>query len=320
MANNHKCAIIADPSSSGWDFASKLYEKIRDKTDKFELNKVNIKKFRDKEIKPKIELNIRNKDCYFIHDSNKDPKSWFLELCLINSAIKGSSAERIIDVLPYLRFCRQDRKDESRVPISAKVVSDVIGIYADRVLTMDVHSHQIQGFYNIPFDNLYSFPTVISNINQEDSNILDNSVIMSTDAGGASRAKSFAERAGKKEVAIGYKVRNKDGDVETLKILGEVKNKNVLILDDIVDSGTTINMAAYAARMNGANKVYGYCTHGLFTKGIEYVTKNFDTFFLGDTLYNNNPPKNTRIISFVPLFAEAIYRINEGKSLSELFE
>jgi ribose-phosphate pyrophosphokinase len=316
-----KYSIVADPESPGWEFAKKLYDELRMKGDMFELNKISIKKFRDGEIKPKIELNVRERHCFFIHDSSLNASEWFLQLCLINEALANSSAYKIINVLPYLKFSRQDRKDESRVPISARVVADVIGLYANRVLTLDVHNPSIQGFYNtpIPFDSLFSFPTVINHLKKHHPEILNNLVIMSTDAGGAQRAKMFAKCLGTKDIAVGYKSREKVNEVESLRILGDVKERNVLIIDDIVDTGGTLIKAAEALRKEGVNKVYAYCTHGLFTKGHKQVTDCFDRFFIGDTIKQPDDI-NADIISFIPLFAEAIYRISEGYSLSELFK
>lgn len=317
----HKCCILADPNTPGWEFAQKIYEELRMKSDLFELNKVHIKKFRDGEIKPKIELNVRERYCFFIHDSNSSPSEWFLELALVNQALVNSSAYKVINVLPYMKFSRQDRKDESRVPISAKVVADVIGLYANRVLTLDVHNLAIQGFYDtkVIFDSLYSFPTVINYLKKHHPEIINDLVIMSTDAGGAQRAKMFAKSLGIKEIAVGYKNREKAGEVDKLKVLGNVSNKNVLVIDDLVDSGGTLIKAAEALRSEGANKIYAYCTHGLFTKGSFEVTTSFDKFFIGDTI-KQKPETNAEIISFIPLFAEAIYRISEGESLSELFK
>ena len=316
---NEKCSIIADPEGKGWEFACKVFEELSLRTAKFELNKVHIKRFRDGEIKPRIESNIRERRCFFIQDSNANPSNWFTELCLVNHALKNSSAYKIVNVLPYLKFSRQDRKDESRVPISARVIADIIGLYADRVLTIDAHNPTIQGFYCIPFDDLHSFPTVIHYLKKNFAGILADPVVMSTDAGGAQRAKMFAKALKIKNVAVGYKTREVVGEVESLKILGDVENKDVIIIDDIVDSGNTLISASKAARQAGAKKVYAYCTHGLFSEGVKKVTDCFDKFFIGDTV---KQPKNENleIISFAPLFAEAIYRISEGESLSELFK
>ncbi|MDP2924738.1 MAG: ribose-phosphate diphosphokinase [Nanoarchaeota archaeon] len=317
----HKSIIIADPEGYGWEYASKIYEELKIRLCDFELSPVNIKKFKDGEIKPKIEKNIRKRNCYFIHDPNLYPADWFLQLCLVNQALKKSAAQEIINVLPYLKFSRQDRKDESRVPISAKVIADVIELYADRLLTLDFHNPAIDGFYKIPLDNLSSYPVFVKYIKENHKEILNNLVIMSTDAGGAPRAKAFAKKLRITDFAVGYKSREKANEIESFKILGEIDNKNVLIIDDIVDTGGTLIKACEAVRKQGALKIYGYCTHGLFTEGIKKVTDNFDLFFIGDTIKLKEPPgENVKIISFAPLFAEAISRMCEGESLSELFD
>lgn len=318
----HRSTILADPEGYGWEYAKRIYKELKanPKNNSFELNKINIKKFKDGEFKPKIELNVRKRNCYFIHDPTLPPSEWFAELCMINQALRKSSAQEIIDVFPYLKFSRQDRKDESRVPISAKVVADVIELYAGRVLTIDFHNPAIDGFYKIPVDNLSSYPVVVKYLTEHHPDILKNLTIMSTDAGGAPRAKAFAKKLGISDVAIGYKSREKANEVESFKILGEVNGKNVLIIDDMVDTGGTLIKASETARSSGALKVYGYCTHGLFTEGMRKVTDNFDLFFIGDTLkLKESPGTNVEVISFASLFAEAIYRTSEGESLSELF-
>jgi ribose-phosphate pyrophosphokinase len=314
----HKCSLIADKDGYGWNYTKKIYDYLKNG---FESNQVDIKRFRDGEIKPKIKNNIRKRNCYFIHDTALTPAEWFTEMCLINGTLKKSAAQEIVNVHPYLKYARQDRKDESRVPISAKVVADVIQLYAHRLMTLDVHNQSIDGFYNIPVDNLSSYPVVIKHLKDKHPELLENLVIMSTDAGGAPRAKDFAKKLGISDIAVGYKTREKSGEVESLKILGNIEDKNVLIIDDIVDSGGTLIKAYESARKNRAKKISCYCTHGLFTNGVRKITDCFDYFFIGDTLkLPEKPGKNTEIISFIPLFAEAIKRTSAGESLSELFD
>jgi len=313
------CTLIADPNGKAWPFAFAIYQQLKQRTDRFELHKIIVNEFRDGEIKPKIEKNIRKKQCFFIHDSSLPPAKWFLELCLINQALTISSATEVIDVLPYLLFSRQDRKDESRVPISARVVADAAEQYADRVLTLEVHNLSIQGFYDIVFDNLFSFPTVVTYLKKYYPSFLKNLVIMSPDAGGANRARGLAKQLDITDIAIGYKVREKAGEVSTLKILGDVLGKNVLMVDDIIDSGNTLVKACAAVRAQGAKAVCAYATHGLFTEGTKKLTNCFNKVFIGDTVFNEKDSE-VEVISFAPLFAEAIYRISEGQSLSQLFE
>jgi ribose-phosphate pyrophosphokinase len=316
----YKCSILADPEGKAWDFAYSIYENLRKKSDKFEMNEVRVKRFRDGEIKVKIKENIRRKNCFFIHDSSKQPAEWLMELIFVNEAMKNSSANEIINVLPYTKFSRQDRKDESRVAVNAKALADVICLYANRVLTVDAHFTQIQGFYRIPLDNLYSSNVLLDYLKAKHKDFLGNIVVMSPDAGGASRAKAFATKLGIKDIVIGYKYRKSEGEVNEFKIIGEVAGKNVLIVDDIVDSGNTLIEAARKLREEGAKKVYAYCTHGVFSKNArEKISKELDLMIVSNSIPQ---PKHEKI-EVVPLndfFTEAIYRTSEGFSLSELFE
>jgi ribose-phosphate pyrophosphokinase len=317
----YKCSIIADPEGNAWQFACSVYENLVRKDGKFELNEVKIQKFKDGEIKPKIRDNIRRKNCFFIHDSSLDPAAWLLELILINETMRNSSAQEIINVLPYLRFTRQDRKDESRVPISSRAVAKSIEKYADRVLTIDIHNPAIIGSYEIPFDNLYSFNTVINYLNEKRPGFFEDLVIMSPDVGGAKRARSFVRRAGVERMVVGDKNREENGEVDQIQIIGDVSEKRVLMVDDIIDSGNTLIQAYNAAKRGGAKEIYAYATHGLFTKGFERLTKSLDLVIVGDTVTNPKMKrKGVEIVSFANLFSEAIYRINGGESLSELFE
>lgn len=314
--------IIADKEGKGYDFAQKVYEKIKAKGDDFSLVNVSVARFRDGEILPQIASNVRDKKCYFIHDSNKVPSEWYLELDLINHALKNSSAKSIIDVLPYMKFSRQDRKDKPRVPISVRVVADTIGKYANAVLTLDDHNPANQAAYGIRYDNLSSYPVVADYLMQKNPKMLENLVLMSTDVGGAKRVdsyhKAFTNRGIETDVAICHKRRPKPGEVGELIILGEVNGKNVLILDDLIDSGGSMVKAADEARKKGALKVYGYSTHGIYTKGLNEVLSAFDFMYNGDTLYQEVDPRR-EVISFASLFGEAIYRMDKGESLSELF-
>lgn len=312
-----KYCIIANPKGKSWDFAQGVFNDLRLRSNQFELNEIEVKEFRDGELKPKIKNNVRGKICFLIHDSNERPDRWFLELCLINQALKKSAAKEIINIFPYFKFARQDRKDESRVPISAEVVADVVELYANGVLTLDVHTPAIDGFFKIRFDSLHSFETVVKHLKSKGENF-SNFVVMSPDAGGAARATAFAKRMGINEVVIGYKVRKEAGEVSELKISGDVKDKDVFIVDDLVDSGNTLVKAAKVARENGARKVYAYCTHGLFTLGVDHATQSLDKFYVGDTI-KQQPHEKLEVISFTSLFAEAIYRMSQGMSLSALF-
>ena len=336
----YKCSIIANPEGRAWDFACRIHEELDKKEEDFsEINKLIIKRFNDGESKPKIEKNVRGKNCFFIHDSNENPAYWFLHLCLVNNALKNSSAHEVINVIPYMKFARQDRKDESRVPISTQVIAESIEHDHTRVLTMEVHNPAIQGSFRVPFDSLYSFPTVIDYLQKNYLEILENIVIATPDEGGVKRARAFANRLGNPNISIGSKFRETDGKVERLEFSGDVSGKRVLVIDDIVDSGVTLINASRVLREEmKAAEVYAYATHGLFTKGYEQLSKSFEKIFIGNTVKQPyvvpdnlgredkekyisefKLPENIEYISFVSLFAEAIHRISRGQSLSALF-
>ena len=315
---NHPFCLIAPTEGYGKTYAEAIFRSLEKKNKHFTLNNVEVQKFKDGEYKPRIAANVRKRECYLIHDPSLAPGNWFTQLALTNHALHSSSAREIVNVLPYMRFSRQDRKDESRTPISARVVADSIELYADRVITLDLHNPATQGFYDIPFDDLQSFPTIITYLKEHHPTLFTNLAIMSTDVGGAKRAKAFAKRVGIDKVAIGNKTRPEAGKVKSIQIIGDLEEK-VLIIDDLVDSGNTLVKAAQAARAGGAKEVYGYATHGLFTKGIDTVAQSFDKLFIGDTLPIPAHP-NVEVISFIDLFAEAIHRTAEGESLSDLFK
>jgi len=315
----YKCSILADPEGKAWDFAYSIYETLNKRDSKFEMNEVRIKRFRDNEIKPKIRDNIRRKNCFYIHDSSKQPADWLMELIFVNEAMKNSSANEIIDVLPYIKFGRQDRKDESRVSVNAKALAEVIEMDSNRVLTIDAHSSLLPSFYRIPFDNLYSSKLLHEYLQKNHPDLLDNVAIMSPDAGGASRARAFASKLGVEDIIIGYKFRKTAGEVSEFKIVGEAEGKNILIIDDIIDSGNTLIEATKKLKQAGAKRVCTYCTHGLFSGNArERIRDELDL-----VIVSNSVPQQQDGIEVMPLndlFAEAIYRTNEGSSLSELFE
>lgn len=316
----YNCMILADRQGKAWDFAYSIYEILNKKNKKFEMNELEIKRFKDGEIKARIKENVRKSNCFFIHDSSKDPADWFLELALVNEALKTSSANEITNVLPYMKFARQDRKDESRVSISGKVVADVTGLYADRVITCELHAPQIQGFYNIPVDNLYTFPVFTNYLKEKHKDFLENLVILSPDVGGAVRARALAGRLGIEDIAIGSKVRKEAGKVAEFKILGDVSGKNALMVDDMIDSGGTIETGAITAREQGAKEIYVIATHGIFSENArERLSKVVDKIMVSNTIPQPEHEK-IEVIKLEELFADAINCVNEGKSLSKLFE
>ena len=318
-------AIIANPQEKGYDFAKGIYDYISKKSERnFSVGMGNINRieFKDKEYKIKIEKNIRRKKCIFIHDSNTEPARWFTDLAFTLEAIKYSSPFEITAVLPYTRFARQERKDESRVSVNAKAVANIISTYADRGITCDLHAPQMQEYFSIPFDNLYTFPVLINHLKKNHKESLENLVVVSPDTGGAKRVEAFQKKLAKEgiktDLAIGYKKREKENEVGKIDIMGEVNNMNCLIIDDLIDTGGTLVKTAEVLRKKGARKVMAYGTHGLFSSGTEHLT-GFDCLMTSNTLQAPDN-KDIQIVSLTKLFGEAIYRTIVGKSLSNLFE
>jgi len=317
--------IIADFQSEGFGFAKGIYDYLKHKESKdFSVSLINIEKveFKDSEFKVKIAENIRGKYCFLVHDSNKEASRWLTELIFILEAMSFSSPKEVNVVLPYMRFSRQDRKDESRVGVNAKAVADIVSLYADRGMTVDLHAPQIQEYFSIPFDNLYSLTSLINYLQKSHKEILNDLVVVATDLGGGKRVealvKKLKERGFKAEIAFGYKTREKDDEVAKTIIIGNVEGKNCLIVDDIIDTGGTMARTAEKLKEIGAEKVFAYGTHGLFVDGIEKF-KVFDKVLVSDTL---KAPKaeNIEVVSLVNLFGEAIYRTATGQSLSVLFD
>lgn len=317
-------ALIADSKSLGYNFAKGIYDYLKRKESKvFSVSLIDMEKksFKDGEFKIKIAENIRGKRCFIMHDSNKNPSDWFTELIFVLEATTFSSPEEINIVLPYTRFARQERKDESRVSVNAKALADAVSLYADRGMTVDLHAPQMQEYFSIPFDNLYSLISLINSLQKNHLDFLKELVIVSPDLGGGKRAdyfvKKLKERGIEAGVAFGHKTRERDNEVAKIVIIGDVKDKNCLIVDDIIDTGNTMIKTAEKLKENGAKKIFAYGTHGLFTEGIEKF-KIFDKVFVSDTL---TAPKaeNIEVISLIKLFGEAIYRTATGQSLSVLF-
>jgi ribose-phosphate pyrophosphokinase len=318
---NEGCEIIADPAGRAWEFANKIYNNLNARNKNYHINPLTTKIFPDGEIKIKINECVRGKHCFFIHDSSLNPSVWLTELLLVNETLRNSSAGRVVNVLTYLDFSRQDRKDESRVPVSTRMLAKHLEVDADEVLTMDVHNPSTEAAYRIPFDNLKSFPVVVDQFKLKYPLLLENLVVISPDAGGAGRAQSFASWIGCEDIAIGYKTRSKEGEVKQLRIAGDVAGRRCIIIDDIIDSGGTLLKANEVLRKNGASEVYVYATHAMFTKGTEHLIPYFDRIFVSDTISNPKIKDNPKIevISVDKMFAEAIHRINEGRSLSQLY-
>lgn len=325
----NKVILLADKKSNSWDFAEKIRDYIqKEKETPVHLKEVSINYFRNNEINMEVKTSVRQKDVYFIHDSLKNPQDWWAQLLLLKDLLLSSSAKSVSFVLPNLLYSRKDRKDESRVPISARALANSISPNLKRIITLDLHADQIQGFYpaNVPVDNLYSFPEAVSYLRKNHFSDLENLVVVSPDTGGTTRTKAFLKRLEKaqsgcsKKQEYSFALINKTrlaGKVEKMELVGEVRGKNVLIIDDIIDSGETLCKAADLLKKKHAKKLFCYGTHGIFTKGTKEICEKFEIVMTSNTHYLKD--KKVEIIDISPIFAEAIYRVQTGNSISELF-
>lgn len=316
--------LLADNKSKVWEFAKKIQEYIqREKGIFIPLENVSVNYFRNREINIHVPKNVRKREVYFIHDSTKDPQEWWIELILLKDLLLSASAESVSFVLPDMLYNRQDRKDRPHVPISARALARSISRGLKRIITMDLHAPQIQGFYpeNIPLDNLYSFPALAKYINEKKGSIEDlkKLVILSPDAGGVNRARAFAQRLGSEHpVAFIEKRRMKAGEIDGMYLIGNIKDKDVLIIDDIIDSGETLLKASELLKQNGVRRLFCYGTHGIFTTGTEKICKSFNRVMTSNTHCETR--NNIEVVDVSPVFAEAIYRAEKGESISKLFE
>ncbi len=317
-----KVVLLADPNSRAWDFAIKIKGHIEKERDvQIPLEQVSMQHFRNGEINAEVPENVRKRDVYFIQDSTKNPQEWWVELLLLKDLLLSSSASSVTYVLPDMLYSRKDRKDRPHVPISARALAKSISPNLARIITMDLHIPQIQGFYpeNMPLDNLYSAPHVVHYLRNNPIRDLESTVVLSPDAGGTRRAESFAKRLGSPHpIAFIDKRRIKEGEVEEMRLVGDVKGKNVVIIDDIIDSGTTLLAAAKKLREHEARELYCYGTHGIFTKGTNELTSMFDRVITSNTHYQEG--NSVEVVDVSPVFAEAIFRAQEGLSISKLFE
>jgi len=283
-----------------------------------------IRKFADGEIFVKINENIRGEDVYIVQSTSPPVNDHLMELLITIDAARRASAQRITAVIPYFGYGRQDRKDEGRTSISAKLVANLItSSGANRVVTTDLHAGQIQGFFDIPLDNLFSVNEMIQDM-EKISFEKDTLAIVSPDVGGVVRARAFAKRINASLVIID-KRREKAGESEVMNIIGEVNNKTCILLDDIADSAGTLCNAAMALKKNGAKEIYSYIVHGVLSKDAVEKIKNSDIkeLVLTDSIEASEKVKNTkniRHISIAPLMGEAIKRINSNSSVSALFD
>ena len=287
------------------------------------LTNASIQRFADDEVYVEIKENIRGEDVFVIESLSHPANDNLMELLVIMDALKRASAKRITAVIPYYGYARQARKPGPRTPISAKLVANLITTAgADRVLTLDLHAEQIQGFFDIPTDNLFAGPVFSKDIKEKYD--IGNLVAVSPDIGGVVRARAIANKIGA-SIAIVDKRRSKPGESEVMNIIGDVKGKDCIILDDIIDSAGTISNAANRIMDLGANSITSYVTHGVLTgKALERINNSKLTELVITNSINNQDllsnGNKIRSIDVSNLLGEAIKRISEESSVSSLFD
>ena len=287
------------------------------------LTKANVKRFADQEVFVEVLENVRGQDVFVIQSTSFPANDHIMELLVTLDALRRASAKRVTAVIPYFGYARQDRKPGPRTPISAKLVANLITTAgANRVLTIDLHAAQIQGFFDIPVDNLYGAPLMVSDIlkNMKSKNLM----VVSPDVGGVVRARGLAARIGA-DLAIVDKRREKAGISEVMNIIGDVDGRDCILVDDIVDSAGTLCNAAAALKAKGAKSVSAYTTHGvLANKAVERVNASvLDELIITDSIQptpETRGCKKIRVLPCAPLVAEAIRRISEETSVSSLFD
>jgi ribose-phosphate pyrophosphokinase len=288
---------------------------------KIDLGKCVLERFSDGEIHFYIDENIRGEDIFVIQSGSYEANFHLMELFFMIDAFKRASAERITAVIPYYSYGRQDWKDRPRVPISARLVADLLQTAGvTRVLAMDLHSPQIQGFFSIPVDNLMALPVIDNYIKTLK---LKDLAVVSPDAGGVGRARLFAKRM-RAGLAIIDKRRPAPNEAKVFHVIGEVKDCDVVILDDMVDTGGTLVESAEALKREGARRVFAACTHPVLSgKAVEKIEKsNLETLIVTNTIPLQGKSKSSdkiKTLSVASLFGEAIQRINKGQSVSSLF-
>ena len=299
-----------------------LAEAIADHLD-CPLSDAEIKNFADNEIFVRINENVRGEDVFVIQSTSKPANDNLMELLICMDALARASARRITAVIPYFGYARQDRKTDGRTPISAKLVANLISTSgADRVLTMDLHAGQIQGFFDVPTDNLVAMPVIENDIRTVHGS--SNVMVVSPDVGGVVRARNLANRLGV-DLAIVDKRRPEAGKSEVMNIIGDVDGRHCIMVDDICDSGGTLVNAAAALKDKGASGVSAYVTHGVLSNNAVKRIENsvMDEIVICDTIrpteedYKSN---SLRVLSVAPLLGEAIRRIANNESVSKLFD
>jgi len=288
------------------------------------LTEASVRRFADEEIFVEVNENVRGEDVFVLQSTSYPANDNLMELLICIDALRRASAKRITAVVPYFGYARQDRKPGPRTPISAKLVANLITTAgANRVLSVDLHAGQIQGFFDIPTDNLFGAPVIAADIQARFSN--RNLMVVSPDVGGVVRARGLAKRLDNAPLAIVDKRRERAGESEVMNIIGDVEGRCCILVDDIVDSAGTLCNAAAALKQQGAEEVFAYCTHGVLSGGAaaRVAASELSELVVTDSIWGGEAdvkePKLRRL-TIAPLLAEAVRRIADESSVSSLFD
>ena len=284
-----------------------------------------VERFNDQEIFVEVYENVRGEDMFIIQPTSNPANDNLLELLIMSDALRRSSAQRITAVIPYFGYARQDRRTKARTPITAKLVANMmVSAGIERVLTMDLHAAQIQGFFDIPVDNLYASPIFALDVQSQFKDSLDDLMVVSPDVGGVARARELAKRINA-PLSIVDKRREKPGEVAEMTVIGDVSGKKCIIVDDICDTAGTLCKAAEVLLSHGATEVHAYITHGVLSgPAVERISNSvMKSLVITDSITRSaeaTAAPNIRVVPTAPMFAQAILNIWNGTSVSSLFE
>ncbi|SHO21761.1 Ribose-phosphate pyrophosphokinase-Phosphoribosyl pyrophosphate synthase [Moritella viscosa] len=300
-----------------------LAQKVADRLF-IQLGKAKVGRFSDGEISVEIEENVRGGDIFILQSTCAPTNDNLMELIVMVDAMRRASAGRITAVIPYFGYARQDRRvRSSRVPITAKVVADFLSsVGVDRVLTVDLHAEQIQGFFDVPVDNIFGTPVLLEDMQEKN---LENPVIVSPDIGGVVRARANAKLLDEADLAIIDKRRPKANVAQVMHIIGDVKDRDCILVDDMIDTGGTLCAAATALKKNGAKRVFAYATHPVFSGN---AVENLRNSCIDEIVVTDSIPlspevaalPNVRVLSLSPMLAESIRRVSNEESISAMFK
>ena len=315
---NYKNNLVLFSGNSNPELANKIAKKLNTS-----LGKALVDKFSDNELNIRVDEHVRGKDVFILQSTCFPANDNLMELIILIDALRRSSASRITAVIPYFGYARQDRRVRSeRVPISAKLVADMLqSAGADRILTIELHSDQIQGFFNVPVDNVYGTKVIHNHI---DKSSYKDQIIVSPDVGGVVRARALAKLLDDADLAIIDKRREKENSSQVMNVIGDVEGKTCILVDDIIDTAGTICNAADALKQKGANKVISYATHAVLSgPAIERISNSkLDELIVTDTIplsENASKLEKIKIISMDETLSEAINRVNKEESISAMF-